>query len=247
MAASSPPIPPARVKKAFTAIKMFVDELYEGFKEEETKTSPLLLYWRFLTLVEKNENLAGKTLICNGFYDFFKSYDKELFSNKTGDIPEGTRIYYPKQQGIYIDICKYLKPSPDDTHIIVRQHLMTISGILNPDEKKLKAIERSEKSNAVLAIPNDGSEESKFLSGIMEKAKSSMADIEVDGDNPTSAVMGLLQSGLVNDMMEGIQEGMGSGKFKYRKMARTMQALISSFIPEGDDDDSDEDAIQELD
>jgi len=244
MAATSASISPVRVKKTFTAIKSFVDELYEGFKDEETKTSPLVLYWRLLTLIEQNDNLSGKTLVVNGFNDFFKSYDSELVSGKTETIPEGTRILYPKQPGIYIDIYRYLRPSPDDVHIVVRQHLMTISAILNPNEKKLKEIERAEKKNTVLAIPNDGSEEAKFLSNIMEKAKTSMADVEIDGDNPTGAVMGMLQSGVVTDMLEGIQDGMGSGKFNYKKMARMMQTLISSFVPE--DSDEDEDAIQEI-
>lgn len=240
MAATHHSIPPARVKNTFVAIKSFVDELYEGFKDTETKTSPLALYWRLLTLIDQQSNIAAKTYIVEGFDTFFKEHDGPLVSGKLELIPEGTRINYPNKNGIYIDIYKFLRPSDDDVHIIVRQHLMTISAILNPDEKKLKAIEKSEKSNAVLAIPNDGSEESIFLQGVMEKAKLAMGDVEVDGDNPTGAVMGMLQSGVVTDMLSGIQEGMGSGKFKYRKMARLMQGLISSFVPEGEDDDEDD-------
>lgn len=243
MAATNPSprvLPPARIKNTFNAIKSFVDELYEGFKDGETKTSPLVLYWRLLTLIHQQNNVAAKTFVVNGFDTFFQSFDTAIVSGKLGEIPEGTHIDYPNKKGIYIDIYKFLRPSDDDVHIIVRQHLMTISAILNPDEKKLKAIEKSEKSNTVLAIPNDGSEESKFLTDIMDRAKESMRDAEFDAENPTGTVMGMLQSGVVTDMFTGIQEGIGSGRFRYRKMARLMQGLIGSFIPEGEDDDEED-------
>lgn len=231
---------PAVIKKSFDAIKSFVDELYEGFKDGESRTSPLTLYWRLLTLIDQQNNVAAKTLVVSGFETFFALHDASIVAETLEDIPQGTHIEYPNKKGIYIDIYKFLRPSDDDTHIIVRQHLMTISAIINPDEKKLKELERSARRNTALSIPNDGSEEAQFMAGILEKARNSMSGVEMDPENPTGAVMGMLQSGVVTDMLSGIQEGMGSGRFRYRKLATMMQTLIAGFIPDDEEEDETE-------
>ena len=63
----------------------------------------------------------------------------------------------------------------------------------------------------------------------MHKAKSSMEDI--DTENPGQAIMGLLSSGVIQDMVVGLQQGVSSGEMDMQKLLGSMQSAIGAIIP----------------
>jgi hypothetical protein len=126
-----------------------------------------------------------------------------------------------------IDIQKYIYKTNNDseTREAIRRHLMTISAILEPDSKKLEELDkRIEELNMDL-----GSKEGEFITGIMHKAKNSMEDI--DTENPGQAIMGLLSSGVIQEMVSGLQYGVSSGEMDMQKLLGSMQTAIGSIMP----------------
>jgi hypothetical protein len=103
---------------------------------------------------------------------------------------------------------------------------MTISTILNPSEKKIKKLQKRQEQ-----IQEEESPEGQFLSGIMSKAQENMQGVEVDMNNPTSAIMGLMQSGVITDMISGLQHGVASGQMDPRKLFSTMQKTLGNMMP----------------
>jgi hypothetical protein len=59
-----------------------------------------------------------------------------------------------------------------------------------------------------------------------------MSDVAVDMNNPATAIMGLMNSGIIQDMVIGLQEGIGSGQMDLSNLLGSMQSAISSLVPQ---------------
>lgn len=231
MASSSQKRDTKKTLKTFEAIKSFVDDVHTCFSTPGEVT-PLVLLWRLLEHISKSNNINVKNTVVDGFESFFKVYDDFILEDKMTSIPSGTRIDYKDGKHMYIDLSDIIKRSDEDTLIVIRQHLMTISTILNPDDKKIQQMEIAERHNTVLAVPNDGSPEAAFISNIVAKAKNSLSDM--DPENPAAGLMGLVNSGIMQDMYGGLQAGITDGSLDLRKMFTLMQNAVGSFMPPPD-------------
>lgn len=212
---------------AFSAIK----ELVEGLKdlyENAKPTDPLLLYHRLLQYIKEDEPSTGITKCVSGFRSFFDTYSKYLSnsSDMMKNIPRGTNIQY--SDNVYLEIQKYLYQSKPDNREVIRQHLFTISTILDPNEKNLAVLENNN-TDLMSKLNLGDSPEGDFISDIMKKAQGAMQD--VDKDDPTSAIMGLLSSGIVQDMITGLQTSAENGTMDLGKLMGSMQSAISEMMP----------------
>lgn len=211
----------------FNAIKDFVGDLHATFSKPK-EVSPLSLYHRLMSLVKDDDAAAQKWFIL-GFENFFKSHEATVIASTLNDLPDGTIIRYKTGDKIYLDIKNFVSRSDEDTNIIIRQHLLTISTLINPDQSKIAKLEHSQKSNLALAIPRDGSNESEFVHSLLAEAKEAMSG--KDFDSPIAGMMSLLHTGVLPKMFNNLQEGVNNGTLDLNKLFSAMSGATGSFFP----------------
>jgi len=215
------------MREVFGAIVAFIDDLWEVYGNKK-KATPLALYHRLTEHIKFND-VKGMEQAVSGFQDFFMRYERMVLGNELESIPPGTTIKYGRSERVYLEIQKFIYQADRETKDAIRRHLMTISTILEPNKEKMEQLEQKiEGLNLASDTP-----EGEFLNGIMGKAKDTMENL--DAENPAAAIMGMFQSGIIGDMMTGLQEGMSSGEMDMGKLLGSMQTAIGSLIPEGAD------------
>jgi hypothetical protein len=215
-----------KAREAFSAIVSFVEDLWEVFGNAKV-VNALSLYHRLIQNIKiSDEQSITKTT--TGFKSFFNNYDTLILENKLDSVPKGTLIKYGESEKIYIDIQKFIYKTKSDpsTRETLRQHLLTISMILAPDKSKMTELEK--RMDTGLKI-DTSSREGAFIKKVMDKAKSSMESVSMD--NPMEAMMTIFKSGVLQDMVGGLQQGVGSGEMSMEKLLSTMQGAIGSILP----------------
>jgi hypothetical protein len=144
----------------FCAIKEFVSDLWEVFGPSQAK-SALALYHRLIQHVEAKESAEGLEKYITGFKVFFVNYSKELFSVETlANIARGTVIRYGSSDKIFIEIQKYVYKATPSQKEIIRQHLLTISATIDPNDETLGALDAATPILEKMGL-NNNSPESK--------------------------------------------------------------------------------------
>lgn len=208
----------------FGAIVNFVNDLWDVFGKANVVT-PLSLYHRLVSKITLSD-VDGIEKAVTGFKDFLTSNEVYLTSNKLENIPRGVVIKYGASDKIVLEIQKFIYQSDPSIKMSIRQHLLTISAIIEPNKTRLAQLE---KKIGDLGIDTN-TVEGKFITDIMEKAKTSMASVNTD--DPMQAMMAVFQSGIIGDMIGGLQNGVTSGKMDIRALMSTMQKSIGSIMPE---------------
>jgi hypothetical protein len=236
--------------QAFECVEDFVELLWDNFKVSKRAT-PLSLYRRIVTHIrnKKTESLNedGVNKALSGFRQFLCTFETQIMENNMDKIPKGTVIKYGNRSDICLEIQKYIylcnKNSDEDTRDLIREHLITISAILEPNKDKMneKLAQLGHLENSTNLENLEGldlnidtsTREGQFIGNIIERTKNSVGESE-DGRPPD--MMGLLQSGIIQDMFQGMQ-GVASGEMDMMKMVGTMQnalgALASASQPQG--------------
>lgn len=202
----------------FVAIVNFVNDLWEVFGKSTTVT-PLALYHRLVGKISLSDK-DGIQKAITGFSNFFKSYETNL-----DNIPKGVVISYGTSERIHLEIQKYLYQSDQATKDSIKRHLLTISAILEPNKEKIAQLERKISN---LNIDTD-TKEGQFINNIMEKAKNNMADVNTD--DPMQAMTSIFRSGIIQDMVTGLQQGVGSGEMNIQALLGTMQSALGAIMP----------------
>lgn len=211
--------------EAFSAIVSFVNDLWEVFGSTKTVT-PLALYHRLIEHIKFTDSEGIQKAIA-GFTTFMGEYETILVKNELSKIPRDTFIRYGDSDKVYLEIQKYLYLARNDTCTIevIRQHLLTICTILDPNKEKIAELEKRINELKVDTSTREG----QFITGIMEKAKTTMEG--VDTDDPMKAMMGIFSSGVIQEMVSGLQQGVGSGEMDMQRLLGTMQSAIGAIMP----------------
>lgn len=216
----------------FLAIKEFVDDIVSVFGDNGK--GPLNMYNRLIQHVELKDSTQGVDKYISGFKVFFANHESKLESNETVmNIPRGAVIRYGDSPKVYLEVQKYFwlsRNKPEQLEII-RKHLLTIAATIDPNEKSLSALEAAPILEQMGL--GGGSAESKFVRDMMEKAKKSMEGVQMDSKDPTAAVMGLLSSGLITDMIKGLQCGVESKTLNPDKLLSGLQENLSGLMNSG--------------
>lgn len=207
--------------KAFNAITEFVNDLWEVYGEK-SKVTPLALYKRLIEHIKFSDEEAIMKAV-NSFQNFVKNYDSAIIKGDLDQIPRGEVIPYGENKRVVIEIQKFIHKGDLETKTIIRQYLLTINAILNPSNEAIEELEKKKKQ-----LELDDSPEGKFLSGVLEKAKGSMQDIQTD--NPAIALTSLAQSGVIQELFTGLQQGMGSGEMDFGRLVGSMQGALGSLM-----------------
>jgi len=233
--------------EAFAAIVSFVNDLWEVFGTNKQIT-PLSLYHRLIEHIKFTDKEAMKKAIV-GFDVFVRIYESNIVEEgRLKSLPADTQIPYGSNKKIYLDISRFVAKCSDDTLAAIRSHLLAISAILVPKERNLDELSKSSAAAAAAAamggaasggsgaafmknLPIDMSTaEGKFVAGIVQKARGTMDGL--DASNPMQAMVGLVQGGVIQDMIGGINEGLSNGQLDIKKMVGSLQGAMTSLIPE---------------
>lgn len=211
--------------KAFNAVVGFVGDLWSVFGSPK-KASPLALYRRLIDHIKFTDEEAINKVLC-GFRQFLVIYEDAIINNNLDSIPRGTVIKYGEAENIFIEVQKFIYQTKNDpeTREAIRQHLITISTILEPNSKKLEELD---KRLSDLNLNLD-SKEGEFITGIMHKAKDTMESADIN--DPTQAIFSLMGSNVIQDMVAGLQHGVSSGEMDIQKLLGSMQTAIGTMMP----------------
>jgi hypothetical protein len=207
---------------AFNCVKVFVDDLWGQFGNEKSPL-PINLYRRLLSKVnERDVEIVNHFL--SGFSYFLRTYEDQLLEDRMLDIPKGVRINYKDSKKVYLDIQKYIYPSDEETRRAIRQHLLTISAILAPDQKKLQHLDESgiEDNFGI----DETTPEGQLFGDIMHKTRDALGDI--NSQNPTVALMTLMQGGVLTDLIGSLQEKAEKGEIDVQKLMGVVQQTMTS-------------------
>jgi len=204
----------SRIEKninAFHAIKAFVGDLVLGFASKKNPKSPLGYYSRLIDSIQDN-NYESVMKVLGGFSTFFRQYGKYVIDNNFDSMPKGTVIPFGQSQTIFIEIQKFIHKADDEAQDIIRQHLLAIHSLM------------SSKTTADLVEKVDNTEE--MICGLVEKAQKVMKD--VDMNDKMAVIASLAESGLITDLIDGVQNNMEGAD--PAKMMSALQKAAKKFI-----------------
>ena len=233
----------ANTVQAFTAIKQFVDALSDIYDKKKGIT-PLGLYRRLLTFVkaDMSEEINIRKFL-RGFAMFYNENNEYLVSDNLNRVPRGTHISYSKNA--YIDIQKFIYKSRNDLDILqqIRIHLLTIQAFLETDDAKADYLLQKVSETENFSV------EDQFVNNIVQKAQTAIDGLDSESaNNPMTAVSGLMKSGILTDMIVGLQNQVGSGQMDPSRLLQSMQGTMSKVLSDtlpsiGDYDDSEETGV----
>lgn len=124
---------------------------------------------------------------------------------------------------VYLDM-KFLLESADDEQLeVIHTHLLTIAAVLDPSSEARRILrQRKAKQNAA-----SGKRDDDVLTNIFKKIGD---NINLDSGNPLEMVSSVLNSGVVSDVMNVVNEGFGpDGNIDFVKMLGSLQTVVQNF------------------
>lgn len=203
----------------FKSVCNFVKDLSVEFGK---KHKPLRLYDRLASNTQISHDKAIKKHM-----DIFQQFcmaNRAALRSKDESKLTLTKIEYSER--VFIDIGHIFHIADDETKPVIWQHLLTISAIVDPAGKAKEVLLEDEKNNS------SGSE--NFLDDIIEKVKTT---IKPDA-TPMEAMASMMSSGLITEVVSGLQTNISSGKLDFPKIMGTVQKLMSGMMEQQDGDEN---------
>jgi hypothetical protein len=196
-------------QSTFKTIATFVSDLSEIFASSYHE---LALYNRLLQKTTLSHEVGVRKNI-NAFKTFCVNNRKPIISRNYKDVV-GKIIYSDK---VFIDIKDIMIHADAETRKIIWLHLIKICAFVDPSTKAREIL----KENV--------SNESTFIDEIMTKVEQ---NIDLDATtNPLEAVTSIMNSGVFNDLMMGMNNKLQDGSIDLSKLMGTVETLCSSIKP----------------
>lgn len=193
----------------FKAIVNFTESLGDIFAN---KNRSLKLYC----------HLISKTTFCHdkAIEKHIKAFSKFCFANRDAimendesKIQLNTVTYSPK---VFINIKHILEIADGEQKNAIWKHLLVLSALIDP-LSRAKEILKSKKDR-------EKNSEGEFLTKIMEKVEK---NIDVNsGSDPMSAVSSIMSSGVFNELISDMNDGMQSGSIDLGKLLGAVQSMV---------------------
>ena len=205
----------------FRAITTFINDLYSEFGGRHKSIS---LYHR---LLEKTGLMHTGPVIKH--IDCFRTFfvkNKEAMETQNFEKFVDSKITYSER--VYVDMATIFRQSDKECASIIWKHLLTIWGLIDPTSQAKQTLREMMKNE-------NGSEnkEAHFLSNIIEKVEQSVDPSKMNTSNPMEMVQGLMQSGVFNDLISGMQGGLSDGSLDINKLMGSVQGMMSKLSPDG--------------
>ena len=208
----------------FKAITQFISELNEEFG---SKHKSIALYNR---LLEKTGIVhvgpVNKHIDC--FRNFF-SQNQKAMEERNPEFFTDSKISYSDR--VFIDLVVILKQSPKSTVKVIWQHLLTIWGLIDPTSRARSILNMQGSDEQ--GDSKDASSEEDFLSNIINKVEQTVSKEKIDSENPMAAISTLMQSGVMTDLVNGMQKGLSNGSLNVGKLMMSVQGMIGKMGAQG--------------
>lgn len=199
----------------FKAICEFVSELNNEFG---SKHKNVALYNRLLERTGiVNVGPVNKHIDC--FRTFFSKNQKAMEERNTEHLVD-PKISYSDR--VFIDVTVVLKQSSKDNAKVIWQHLLNIWCLIDPTSQARRLLSEALKDND----NKDASTEEDFLTNIINKVEQTVSKDKVDQENPMAAISTLMQSGVMSDLVNGMQKGLSDGSLNVGKLMMSVQTMI---------------------
>lgn len=211
-------------EKKFTTLCSFVNEMSAFFN----KDLALKLYNHLLVKTTLADTVPVEKHISE-FTDFCKNNRKHILEANTA-LPQ-KKINYSER--VYIDFEKIIseilkEDSAAETLTVLFDHLLLLSSVFDPEGNASEVIKNKAQSDDKTSEIKEFLEGNEFLSGMMKKVES-----QVDpGSNPMEAMSKMMSSGLLQELVVGMQENIDSGKMNVQDLMTSVQKMTTALPPD---------------
>ena len=198
----------------FKTISTFVNELSEIFSSQNHS---LKLYQRLInkTTVNHEKSIEKHILAFRKFC--ISNRDLILSKNVSKLSSVDSKIEYSDK--VFIDFASIFKSADKDTSMVIFDHLLTISALVDPTSKAKEILNNDEKSK-----------EADFLSTMIEKVEE---NVDINSSNPMEVVNSIMISGVFNDLLSNMNNSLQDGSLDLGKLVGTVEKLCSNMTPKG--------------
>lgn len=217
--------------RTFTVINEFITDLWEVFGNEN-EVSPLNLYHRFIGKVTIHDFIAIHKCI-QGFIRFFDENHTHLSTNPL-TIPVDTVIRYGDSPNVLVEIGKFLNESNDETKRLILQHILAIRATIDPSDMNLEELKKHMELspfNMTELVDND-TKEGQFVNNMLNQAQSVLQNGDIS--DPMQMVMGLAQSGILQNMMTTFNNSEGNG-LNPNNLMKVLKGALNKIIPDDEE------------
>lgn len=221
----------------FKAIINFVNDLNSIFGETQHS---LKLYHHLITKTtfahDKPilKHIEAFTNYCVSNQQAILNKDKTSLNND--NIQYSDRVYI-NIRSIFFPTGKKTKPVDPETEEAMWKHLIYLSARTNPNENALRLLrnvvdsgeQKESRSGINLNILGEGKEK-EFLTNIMNKVENC---IDPTSTNPLQAISTIMSSGLLNELVNDMGEGIENGSINLNSLMGTVQSMVSNMAPSG--------------
>ena len=194
----------------FKAITGFISDLDQEFGKRHKS---IALYNR---LLEKTGIIhvapINKHIDC--FRSFFHTNQKGM-GEKNPNLFVDSKISYSDR--VFVDVGTVLRQSSAENAQIIWKHLLTIWGLIDSTSPARKLLQESFGSSNT---------EEDFLTNIIDRVEKTVGDGSIPSDNPMAAISSLMQSGVMTDLVSGMQKGLSDGSLDVGKLMNSVQGMI---------------------
>lgn len=196
----------------FKAISSFIHDLNETYGKSQKS---LCLY---AALIEKtglvHEEPIKKHIKC--FHDFVIENDEGII-NKDIQMFNTHVIRYSEK--VFIDLKDIFKLAEKNVSDIqeIWKHLLTLSALMNPVSQAKKVLQTDQEKEQ--NTPDN------FLSGLIDKIGK---HVDPSSSNPMESMSSLMSSGVFNEIMTSMNDGINDGKLDMQSMVGGLQKMIGS-------------------
>jgi hypothetical protein len=196
----------------FKAISSFIHDLNETYGKSQKS---LCLY---AALIEKtglvHEEPIKKHIKC--FHDFVIENDEGII-NKDIQMFNTHVIRYSEK--VFIDLKDIFKLAEKNLSDIqeIWKHLLTLSALMNPVSQAKKVLQTDQEK--------EQNTEDNFLSGLIDKIGK---HVDPSSSNPMESMSSLMSSGVFNEIMTSMNDGINDRKLDMQSMVGGLQKMIGS-------------------
>lgn len=196
----------------FKAISSFIHDLNETYGKSQKS---LCLY---AALIEKtglvHEEPIKKHIKC--FHDFVIENDEGIIHK---DIQMFNTHVIRYSEKVFIDLKDIFKLAEKNLSDIqeIWKHLLTLSALMNPVSQAKKVLQTDQEK--------EQNTEDNFLSGLIDKIGK---HVDPSSSNPMESMSSLMSSGVFNEIMTSMNDGINDGKLDMQSMVGGLQKMIGS-------------------
>jgi len=198
----------------FNKIANFVKDLNGVFGD---KQKPLALYNR---LIEKT-TIAHESAVKKHVECFTEFCVKNCDAIITQDITKITEPNVQYSEKVYIDIKNLIAIGDKETIDAIWNHLLIIYNSVDPTSGAISIL----KSRISKPTSTGDTSEDQFINNLISKVEGAIDPNKIE--NPMDAITSIMSSGILTDIVGGVQKGISDGSLDIGKLMGSMTGILA--------------------